>query len=288
VQREFGSGYVVSADYIHTHGSNLATLVNLNQPLPSAPGANDARGPLPYPNFGFVEWRAQNGTSDYDGLDLGLQRRFEQGYSLGASYTLGNSRDDSSEQLTTQGSNAFPQNSRDFSNWYGPSDYDVRHRFTTNFVVNLPLGRNPFLKDWIASGVYAARSGRPFTVNQSNNNVGQNMTGLPDMTGDWKGPETIDKWFNTAAFTPVASGVFGNEQRNQLRGPGFQTFDLTVQRVIRFGGRYGLTLRWDAFNLFNKTNLGLPARNISGGDVGTITSLSGDARIMQLAVRFTF
>ena len=288
VQREFGSGFVLSADYVHTHGSNLATLVNLNQPTPSAPGANDARGPLPYPNFGFIEWRAQNGTSDYDGIDAGLQRRFEKGYSFGVSYTLGDSRDDSSEQLTTQGSNAFPQNSRDFSNWYGPSDYDVRHRFTANFVVNLPLGHNPFLKDWVASGVYAARSGRPFTVNQSNNNVGQNMTGLPDLTGDWQGPETIDKWFNTAAFTPVASGVFGNEQRNRLRGPGFQTFDLTVQRMIRFGARYGLTLRWDAFNLFNKTNLGLPARNISGGDVGTITSLSGDARIMQLAVRFTF
>jgi hypothetical protein len=262
--------------------------VNLNQPLPSASGANDAKGALKYPNFGFIEWRAQNGQSDYDGIDLGLQRRFAKGYSFGLSYTLGDSRDNSSEQLTTQGSNAFPQNSRDFSNWYGPSDYDVRHRFTTNFVVNLPLGQNVFLRDWMASGVYAARSGRAFTVNQSSNNVGLNMTGLPDLTGDPAGPQTIDKWFNTAAFTPVASGVFGNEKRNLLRGPGFQTFDLTVQRIIRFSGRYGLTLRWDAFNLFNTTNLGLPARNISGGDVGTITSLAGDARIMQLAVRFTF
>jgi hypothetical protein len=61
-----------------------------------------------------------------------------------------------------------------------------------------------------------------------------------------------------------------------------------VQRTIRFAGSYGVTLRWDAFNLFNKTNLGLPNRNLSGGDFGTISSLSGDARIMQLAVRFTF
>ena len=290
LQREIGGKWVASADYVHTHGGNLATLINLNQPLPSAPGANDAKGPLPYPNFGFVEWRAQNGKSDYDGVDTSLQRRFEKGYSFGLSYTLGNSRDNASEQLTTQGSNAFPQNSRepDFASWYGPSDYDVRHRFAANFVVNLPLGQNAFLRDWTASGVFAARSGRPFTVNQSNNNVGLNMTGLPDMTGDWHGPETIDQWFNKAAFTPVASGVFGNEVRNQLRGPGFKSFDLTVQRIIRFSGRYGLTLRWDAFNLFNTTNLGLPARNISGGDVATITSLSGDARVMQLAIRFTF
>jgi hypothetical protein len=63
---------------------------------------------------------------------------------------------------------------------------------------------------------------------------------------------------------------------------------MTVQRIVKFNSRYSVTLRWDAFNLFNKTNLGLPARNISGGDVGTITSLSGDARIMQLAIRFGF
>jgi hypothetical protein len=153
MQREFGAGYVLSVDYVHTHGGNLATLVNLNQPLPSAPGANDAKGPLQYPNFGFVEWRAQNGKSDYDGIDAGLQRRFAKGYSFGMSYTLGDSRDNASEQLTTQGSNAFPQNSRDFANWYGPSDYDVRHRFTVNFVANLPLGDNVFARDWTASGV---------------------------------------------------------------------------------------------------------------------------------------
>ena len=68
-------------------------------------------------------------------------------------------------------------------------------------MVNLPLGSNVFLRDWVYSGIYAWRSGRPFTVNQSSNNVGQNMTGLPDMTGNAQGPETIDKWFDPAAFT---------------------------------------------------------------------------------------
>jgi hypothetical protein len=287
-QREFAEGIVATADFVYTHGTNLATLVNLNQPLPSAPGANDAKGAFPYPNFGFIEWRAQNGKSTYKGIDTGVEKRFSNGYAFGVAYTLGDSKDNSSEQLTTQGSNAFPQNSRDFSNWYGPSDYDVRHRLSTNFVVNLPLGDNAFARDWVASGIYSVRSGRAFTVNQSNNNVGQNMTGLPDETGDPSGDKTVDQWFNPAAFTPVASGVFGNEKRNTLRGPGYQSFDLTIQRIIRLNDRYGLTLRWDAFNLFNTANFGLPARNISGGDVATITSLAGDARIMQLAVRFTF
>src|SRR6185436_18260669 len=129
-------------------------------------------------NFGFVEWRAQNGKSEYKGIDAGVQRRFAKGYSFGVSYTLGDSKDNSSEQLTTQGSNAFPQNSRDFTNWYGPSDYDVRHRLAVNFVLELPFGKGKKIAEsgagaeipgeWTCSGIYAWRSGRLYTVNQSN------------------------------------------------------------------------------------------------------------------------
>ena len=79
------------------------------------------------------------------------------------------------------------------------------------------------------------------------------------------------------------------ELRNQLRGPGYQSYDMTLQRLIKFGGRYTATLRWDVFNLFNTTNFGLPNRNVSDATtIGTITSLSGDPRIMQLAFRFGF
>ncbi|MGH9408956.1 MAG: TonB-dependent receptor [Vicinamibacterales bacterium] len=288
MQREF-AGIVASADFVYTRGSNLATLVNLNQPLPNAPGANNALGPLPYPNFGFIEWRADDGKSQYAGVDVGVEKRFDKGYSFGVAYTYGNSQDNASEQLTTQGSNAFPQNSRDFTNWYGPSDYDVRHRLTTNFVLDLPFGQNILARDWVVSGVYAVRSGRPFTVNQSNNNVGQSMYGLPNVSGDPSGPQTVAEWFNVAAFTGVPSGIFGDEVRNQLRGPGFQSFDLSLQRMIRFGARYNASLRWDVFNLFNATNLGLPNKDVSSpSTLGTITSLAGDPRIMQLSVRFTF
>jgi hypothetical protein len=288
MQREILSGMLLSADFVYTRGSDLATLINLNQPLPTAAG-NNALGALPYPNFGFIEWRDQNGKSTYKGIDLGLEKRFAQGYAFGLAYTLGNSQDNSSEQLTTQGSNAFPQNSRDIGPWFGPSDYDVRNRFTANFVWNLPLGQSLFAKDFTLSGIYTKRSGRPYTVNQAGNNVGTSMTGLPDVVGNTSGPETFDQWFNIAAFQPVASGTFGNELRNRLTGPGFQNLDLTLQRHLRLNQRMDVTLRWDIFNVFNTVNYGLPNRNISdAATFGTISSLSSDARIMQIAARFTF
>jgi hypothetical protein len=288
VQREIAGNMLLSADFIYSRGSNLATLVNLNQPLPNAAG-NNALGALPYPNFGFIEWRADNGTSNYKGVDLGLEKRFSHGYAFGVAYTIGKSQDNSSEQLTTQGSNAFPQNARDFGPWYGLSDYDVRHRFSANFVWGLPLGTNMIARDWTVSGIYTAHTGHPFTVNQSNNNVGTNMTGLPNIVGDPSGPKTVDQWFNTAAFQAVPTGVFGNEQRNQLTGPGFQNLDLTLQRQIKLNTRTAVTLRWDIFNVFNTVNFGLPNRDIStAATFGTVSSLSSDPRIMQIAARFTF
>ena len=69
----------LTADGVCTKGTNLATLVNLNQPLPNAAG-NDALGALPYPNFGFIEWRAQDGGSEYKGVDVGVEKRFSEGY----------------------------------------------------------------------------------------------------------------------------------------------------------------------------------------------------------------
>jgi hypothetical protein len=90
-------------------------------------------------------------------------------------------------------------------------------------------------------------------------------------------------------FQAVPSGTFGNEQRNQYRGPRWQSFDMSLARTFRINTRFGATLRWDIFNLFNSTNLGLPNRNIaSPATFGTITSLAGDARIMQLSARFAF
>jgi hypothetical protein len=289
IQRDLAGQMVLSADFVYSRGTNLATLVNLNQPLPNAAG-NNALGPLPYPNFGFIEWRSDNGRSVYKGIDLGLEKRFARGYAFGVAYTLGKSEDNASEQLTTQGSNAFPQNARDFESWFGPSDYDVRHRFSANFVWALPLGSSSIARDWTVSGIYSAHTGHPFTVTQSSNNVGTNMTGLPNVSGDGtaSGPKTVDKWFDTTAFTLVPSGSFGNELRNRLYGPGFQNFDLTIQRQIRMG-RTGVTLRWDIFNVFNTVNFGLPNKDASTTSTfGTISSLSSDPRTMQIAVRFAF
>ena len=266
---------MVSIDGIGTRGSHLAELANLNQPVGGS-------GPLPYPTFGFIEYRNSRASSDYKGIDVTVERRFNHGFGFGVAYTLGKSNDNSGEHLNTNAS--FPQDSRNIDAWKGPSDYDIRHRFVGNFVAELPFGKGKkwatsgagaaILGDWTLSGIYTARTGLPFTVVQGSNNVGINMTGLPNRVGDGEGAKTVDSWYDVTAFAAVPSGTFGNSGRNILRGPGWQAGDLSLQRRLRLAGeRVGATLRWDVFNVYNHVNLGLPDPNISNTATrGTITA----------------
>jgi outer membrane receptor protein involved in Fe transport len=293
VERQLGESFVVSADFVGSSTSHLAVLRNINQPLR---GTLDANGPLPYPAFGNIQWREMTGEASYKGVDFSLEKRFKDGYSYRASYTVGDARDQAPEHLNA--ASGRPQNGRDLKSWEGPSDFDIRHRLSGNVIAELPFGEGkPYLQDgigghllggWLVSGILSARTGRPFTVTQGNNNVGAGATGLPNLTGDPSGAETVEQWFNPAAYTRVTSGTFGNAGRNTLRGPGWLSVDMSVQRRIDMTDRINATLRWDIFNLLNRANLGLPDSNIVNATAGVISNLAGDPRVMQVSIRIGF
>jgi outer membrane receptor protein involved in Fe transport len=273
-QRQLSPALVVSADYVGTKGLHIWTLRNLNQPDP-------VTKVLPYPAFGTIEFADQDGSSLYNGLELALERRFARSYGFRVSYTLSKATDNSGEHLFTGGSPSFSQDARNRSSWEGPADADTRHRLAANWILDLPFGFN-------FSGIATARTGRPFTVTQSSNSVGNLMTGLPNQVGSGEGAKTVDAWYDKTAFQPVASGTFGNERRNTLRGPGLFNVDTAVQRRFAMTGQTAIELRWEIFNLFNATELGLPETNISSAAAATITRLAGDPRVMQFAVRIVF
>jgi hypothetical protein len=297
-QYQFGSNWLAEANYVHTRGTKLYTLRDLNQPLPNQPTTR------PYSQFGLIEYRDDNGISRYNALEMTLDKRFSNGYTVRAVYTLSESKDNSGEHLTSGGSSSFPDNARDLSNWYGPSDFDVRHRFVVNGILEFPFGKNrAYLNEgigaaifggWTLTGSLNMRSGRPFTVTQSGDplRLGGLSTTLADLVGDPNVTnQTVDGWFNPAAFQTLNNSTmrFGQQPRNSLRGPGFASLDLAVHR--RFGlwnEDTNLELRWEVFNALNRANFGLPNRTVNGGGFGTITTLQGDPRIMQFALRFNF
>ena len=66
------------------------------------------------------------------------------------------------------------------------------------------------------------------------------------------GPNTIQQWFNTAAFVLQPGVEYGNAVRNSIFGPGIFNFDMSILRNFTLGGSKSLQFRLEAFNTFNQ------------------------------------
>ncbi len=298
MQYQLSNNWMVEANYVHTKGTKLYTLRDLNQPLPNVANSR------PFSQFGLVEYRDDNGVSKYDAFETTLDKRFSNGYTIRAAFTHSQSKDNSGEHLTSGGSSSFPDNARNLSNWYGFSDFDVRNRLVINGIWELPFGKGKqffqngvaaaILGGWDITGSLNTRSGRPFTVNQSGDplRLGSLTTTLADLTGNpTLANPNVDGWFERTAFQPLTGTTtrFGIQPRNSLRGPNFTSLDLAVHRRFDlWNENTKLEFRWELFNALNQANFGLPNRTVNGGGFGTITSLQGDPRVMQFALRFSF
>jgi outer membrane receptor protein involved in Fe transport len=277
MERQLTTSFVASVDAIGSMGRNITLLRNLNQRA----NGNCVR---PYPSFGHIQYRDHVGTSRYRGVDLSLEKRFAKGHSYRVSYTLGDQRDNTPEHLSA--SSPRPQDTNNLDAWEAPGDNDIRHRLVGSFIADLPLGRNPILRDWLVAAIMTTHTGRPFTVTQG---TLEGAGWVPNRVAETEGPKTIDQWFNISDFQVVPGGAFGDAGRNPLRGPGWFTLDFSLQRRIAMTNTLAATLRYDVFNATNRTNFGNPNADItSASNRATITSLAGDPRSMQFSVRLEF
>jgi hypothetical protein len=150
------------------------------------------------------------------------------------------------------------------------------------------------LGHWQTSGIFTYRSGLPFTVAATSNNrfVGQQAAAYPDRICNGALPasqQTVDEWFNPACFVVPTPFAPGNGGSNILTGPSLTTLDFGLLRTLPFGEERRLEFRWEAFNLFNTPLFGLPSRDASSaGTIGRITTLAGDPRMMQFALKVYF
>ena len=93
--------------------------------------------------------------------------------------------------------------------------------------------------------------------------------------------------FNGQVFFNPGPGEVGGLEVNLFEGPSQFVTDLTVQKRVRFGGRYGVLARADIFNLFNTVNWNFGDIDINSTTAGRITG-TGGARLMQFSVKFEF
>ena len=119
---------------------------------------------------------------------------------------------------------------------------------------------------WNLSGIWSLNSGSPFTVYYGttvSNSTGGG-TQRPNRIGSGKlsKGQSINHWFDTAAFVAPAPYTFGNSGTGILTGPGYFNVDLTLERHFLFHNRYNLDFRGEAFNAFNHANFNNPNATI--------------------------
>lgn len=284
----------LTLSYVGSSGSHLIRERDINQGVLSPTGTqDDLQSRRPYPQYSSVFYEESEGSSNFNGLEASFNGQVTHWLSLLSSYTWSHSIDDSSAFLGDTADPNFPQNSRNLHAERGPSSFDVRQRFVAAYVLSLP-GSNRWTRNTEFQGIAAAETGQPFTpiISFDNSNTGntnqQSGADRPNLVGNpHLSHPTPEEWFNTAAFAIPAPNHFGNAGRNSLRGPAYNSFDISLLRRFSLPERGTLTLEAQSFNLFNRPNFSLPAAFVDQPSFGIISS-AGDPRQLQFAVRLSF
>jgi hypothetical protein len=266
-----------------------------------------ATGRRELPQFGKVDVKSSGSNANFNGLQLSLHRRASAGLQLGTQYMWSHSFDEGS---LGGGESTARQNAACRTCEYGPTNQDVRHTLTTNWVYALPFGRDRnerslvhyVLGGWQLSGLMQARTGRPLTISASRSSSdlpdGNSSSQRADRVADaplYPSDRTPEQWFNPAAFAVPARGTWGNAGRNTVRAPGLVQIDLALQKRFVITGPRNIEFRAEAFNVLNRVNLGAPGTTVtSPSSFGRITGPlntgygTGTARQMQFMFRLNF
>jgi len=296
VQRAFGSNYLVEVAYAGSRSRHMVLKVDINQ-APPVVGVSDANVNRPYitlaPAVRGLSQSQSVGTIDYNALLVKFQRRFANNFSFMNSYTLGKSVDLASDN------EAGVSNAYNLAYNKGPSDYDVRHTFSSSWIYELPWAREALYGGWQVNGILYLRSGLPFTPSQNQNVRSTGTANRPDRlcNGALSNP-TIERWFDLSCFAAPAdtTGTFGTSGRNILRGPGQFNIDASLIKNTRIG-RLDTEIRVEAFNVLNHPQFAQPNGNINAGTAGQITAMLSSAscalcgtteRQVQLGVKLRF
>jgi Carboxypeptidase regulatory-like domain len=313
IQHSIGKA-VLSATYVGTQNRHQNYYTETNLPAESLlPGfvsstalAQTYNSTVPYLGYNSIKLAEDEANGDYNGIQLSFR-----GTTLGndLTYQVGYTYSHTNDSFNSGGSAGdLYAVSNPYAGWkydYGPSIYDIRNNFFTNFVYQIPLLRNSgsrFLKTtvggWEISGIVMAVSGAPLNIGLNGQNVASivpNTANRPDVSGAANNPHTVGEWFDTSVFSMPAAGTWGNEPHNGVRGPGRDNWNVSLFKNFVFSQERGTNLQFRAefFNIWNHpqwvgdAQQGGISTNYGASNFGAVTS-AYDPRTIQLALKFSF
>lgn len=326
IQRALAGNSVFRIGWVGTKGTALFQTIDGNprtlcSPIPTNAAGVVAGCPRVDPTAGVNRLRANAASSIYHSLQLSFDRRFDRRFVAGAHYTWSSFIDDASEvyNASTRGEVAIPQDSFNRRADRGRSTYDRPHRFSTNFVYNLPGSglKHGFaervLSGWQVGSFITLQGGSPFTP-LNGSDPALTLGGIDGQVGTATRPnlntnldlsrmsvEEILRAGGRSLFstllpcqriagantcTPVQR--FGNAGRNILRSDGITQIDLSLLKSTRITERHQIQLRADFFNFSNTRNFGIPEARVSNPGFADQWGTDGGNRRVFLSVKYVF
>ena len=314
IQRSIGQNSTLEVGYTGNQGRKLAYLVNPNAQIPS-PDANASDNSLePYPEWAGMQFVTGDGNSNYNAFSGKFSQRFARGLTTTFAYTWSKSLDVIS---AIRGNGQFTvANQRCRACNFGPSGFNVPHRFTSSVLYALPTFANQsgvvnqIIGGWQVSAITTIQSGSPLNADSGWDAAKQgkgfphsnrlNCVGTdpiaPNPTTDayFAGTTLPNFQFQPTGFRNLEPGTFGTCGRNNMVGPSRWNVDFSTMKDFRITETHTLQFRMEMFNAFNHPAWGSPSlgwgnQNLTTANVGfgRIRSTS-QLRQIQFALKYFF
>jgi hypothetical protein len=295
---------------------NLAAACAGIDPYIPAPNSLRTAGYAIAPTIGQIYSLENIANSSYNALQMTL-RRTRGPLTLGVSYTLSHSIDDSSDRTSALFINAY-----NISQNRANSDFDQRNLLNVSYIYALPLERwvndfvsfgdddptnqvrghglsdwgKSFWSGWELSGITIYSSGTPFSVINDGSPAGistADNAGVVAVVGPGAYPDVVKSGYcptrdvggdlfgpilgNPCEFVAPQGLTYGNAGRNALNNPSRLNFDTSLQKNMKLSERGTLQFRLETFNTFNHTQFRIYDPSNPGNPGNNVISCYGGA-----------
>ena len=328
----------IELGYVGSLARHLEVFPNANLAPVILPPGTDSTPLLPFPDFARGgSYAATEGSSYYHSLQFKLERRFSNGLNFLGAYTYSKVRSDARDLLNnvTGGYRAPYIPGFGIQGDYALADFDTRNVLHFSGGYELPIGRgksfmtgasgieNQIVAGWSLNWILTLQDGQPFNIPCDvttvapgsgaafNGNTGACYALLVPGQSINGGKHNVDQWVNPNAFAnPPAATAVGQSDlgplggtANQVIGPGFHRFDLSIFKDFRISEARYFQFRAEFFNLANHPNFSLPGfsgngftaapgsldfRSVNFGKITSTRDNPNDPRQIQFALKFYF
>jgi Carboxypeptidase regulatory-like domain/TonB-dependent Receptor Plug Domain len=239
------------------------------------------------------------GNSNYNGLQLSVERNYSHGLLFQASYTF-------SKAIDQGASFENELNPLNYNATRGISLLSAKNRFVFSPVWELPVPEyagleGKVLDGWQVSAIITYQSGFPIRVWDPNDAELESSEFFEDANTpietapvELLNPKTNNNyWFNAANFTDATItgtnyGVFGNAPHSLCCGPPISNTDMVLAKKTKIGERWDSEFRAEFYNAWNHTQFNNPDGDFADSTFGQILKTREGPRVMQFAMKFMF